>query len=117
MATKVVKGGPGILSNIGNLASLAGMATGQPWLTALGAGAKLTDGMINGFGDNGTSGAEDVLGKLKEAMDGWKNPASGNIARTAGKTASAANSVNPAMSYEELASRWSPSRQPYSQWF
>lgn len=107
MAIKVLDKQPGILSNIGNLASLAGMATGQPWLTALGAGAKFTDGLINGFGNgnNGTSSAEDALGKLKDAITGWKNPASGNIAKAAGKAADYAKAIKSSTDYDELLGR------------
>ena len=99
MATKVVKGGPGILSNLGNLASLGGMVTGQPWLTALGTGMKATDGLINGSNLDTQS---DALEKLKDVITGWKNPASGNIAKVARK---AANTVSPATDYNELLSR------------
>lgn len=65
MAIQVLDKQPGILSNIGNLASLGGMITGQPWLTALGAGMKATDGLINGSSNNGSNSAEDVLGNLR----------------------------------------------------
>lgn len=107
MAVQVVENkGSGILGNIGSLATLGGLVTGQPWLTALGTGMSTVDGMINPSG-GGSSGA-DALAKLKDVIDGWKNPASGNIARTASKAAEAAKAVIPAMSYEELASRWSP---------
>ena len=99
MATKVVKGGPGILSNLGNLAALGGMVTGQPWLTALGTGMKATDSLINGSGD--TDSQTDALEKLKNVITGWKNPASGNIA----KAAKIANTVSPVTDYNELLSR------------
>lgn len=106
MAVKTLDRQPGILSNIGNLASLGGMITGQPWLTALGASAKFTDGMINGFGnDNGGNSAEDTLGKLKDAITGWKNPASGNIAKTAGKAADYAKAIKAPTDYDELLGR------------
>lgn len=105
MAVQVLERRPGILSNIGNLASLAGMATGQPWLTALGAGANFTDGIVNGFGTGGTSSAAEVLGKLKDAITGWKNPASGNIAKAASKAAKAAKAITPATGYDELLAR------------
>ena len=103
MATKVVKGGPGILSNLGNLATLGGMVTGQPWLTALGTGMKATDSLINGNGD--TDSQTDALEKLKNVITGWKNPASGNIANVAGKAAKAANAVSPVTDYDELLGR------------
>ena len=103
MATKVVKGGPGILSNLGNLATLGGMVTGQPWLTALGTGMKATDSLINGNGD--TDSQTDALEKLKNVITGWKNPASGNITKVAGKAAKMANAVSPATDYNELLSR------------
>ena len=105
MATKVVKGGPGILSNLGNLATLGGMVTGQPWLTALGMGMKATDGLINGNNGNSSGSAEDALNKLKEAITGWKNPASGNIAKVAGKVTDYSKAVNPNTNYNELLSR------------
>ena len=107
MAVKVLEKQPGILSNIGNLASLAGTVTGQPWLTALGAGMKATDGLINGFGNgnNSTSSAEDALSKLKDTITGWKNPASGNIAKTAGKAAEAIKAIKSPTSYDELLAR------------
>ena len=103
MATKVVKGGPGILSNLGNLAALGGMVTGQPWLTALGTGMKATDTLINGSSD--ADSQTDALEKLKNVITGWKNPASGNIANVAGKTIKAANEVSPVTDYNELLSR------------
>ena len=105
MAIKVLDKQPGILSNIGNLASLAGTVTGQPWLTALGAGMKATDGLINGSGNNGSKNAEDALGKLKDAITGWKNPASGNIAKTMGKAAEYAKAIKPNIDYDELLGR------------
>ena len=105
MAIKVLEKQPGILSNIGNLASLGGMITGQPWLTALGAGMKATDGLINGNSNNGSNSAEDALGKLKEAITGWKNPASGNIAKAAGKAADYAKAIKSSTDYDELLGR------------
>ena len=114
MAIKVLDKQPGILSNIGNLASLAGMATGQPWLTALGAGMKATDGLINGSSNNGYNSAEDALGKLKDAITGWKNPASGNITKTAGKAADYANAIIPSAEDEQLIRKWSPYNRPYN---
>lgn len=103
MAVQVLEKQPGILSNIGNLASLAGTLTGQPWLTALGMGMSATDGLINGSGYSST--AEDALGKLKEVIGGWKNPASGNIAKTASKAADFAKAITPATDYDELLGR------------
>ena len=38
MAVQYVKGGSGLLDYFANNAQIVGMATGQPWLTALGAG-------------------------------------------------------------------------------
>ena len=38
MAVHYVKGGSGLLRYLGNNAKIVGMATGQPWLTALGMG-------------------------------------------------------------------------------
>ena len=107
MAVQVLERRPGILSNIGNLASLAGMATGQPWLTALGTGAGITDKMMNGgcFGTGDISSAAEALGKLKDAITGWKNPASGNIAKAASKAAKAAKAITPATDYDELLAR------------
>ncbi|MBR1437866.1 MAG: hypothetical protein IJ587_04950 [Synergistaceae bacterium] len=103
MAVQYVQSSPGILSNIGDLASLAGMAIpGAQWLTVLGTGMKAADGLINGYGGNSGNSQMDALEKLKNAITGWKNPASGNIAKVANK---AANSVTPATDFEELASR------------
>lgn len=103
MATKVVKGGPGILSNLGNFATLGGMITGQPWLTALGTGMKATDSLINGSGN--ADSQNDALEKLKDVITGWKNPASGNIAKVAGKASKVAGTASPATDYDELLSR------------
>ena len=105
MAVQYVKGGSGILGNLGSLATLAGMfVPGAQWLTPLGAGMSAVDSIMNGNSGD-ASGTIDALGKLKEAMTGWKNPASGNIAKVASNAARAARSVRPATSYDELASR------------
>lgn len=75
MATIVTKGGGGLLGGLGKLAGIAGMATGNPWLGALGMGMGAVNGMMNGD----TQGAmEQVLAGILNG--GWQNPASGNIA-------------------------------------
>ena len=103
MAIQYVKSSPGILSNLGDLASLGGLAIpGAGWLTALGAGMKATDRLINGRGGNNGSSTIDDLKELKDAITGWKNPATGNIAKVAGK---AANSVILPTDYDELEQR------------
>ena len=105
MAVQYVKGGSGILGNLGSLATLAGMfVPGAQWLTPLGVGMSAVDNIMNGSSGD-ASDTIDALGKLKEAMTGWKNPASGNIAKVANNAARAARSVRPETSYDELASR------------
>ena len=112
MATKVVEsGGRGILGNLGNIATLAGMfIPGAQWLTPLGAGMSAVDSMMNGADSSSTI---DALGKLKDVITGWQNPASGNIAKTAGTVANAARNVSPYVTDEELARKWSPYNNPY----
>lgn len=112
MAIKEIKREPGILSNLGNLASLGGIVTGQSWLTALGMGMNATDSLINGNGTSDTTA--DALGKLKDVIEGWKNPASGNIAKTAGKAADYANAIIPSAEDEQLIRKWSPYNRPYN---
>ncbi|MBQ7170067.1 MAG: hypothetical protein IJR63_09240 [Synergistaceae bacterium] len=104
MAVKVVKGGNGILGNLGSIATLAGMfIPGAQWLTPLGAGMSAVNSIMNGGNADSTI---DALGKLKDVMTGWQNPASGNIAKTAGTVASAAKGISPYESDEELARKW-----------
>ena len=104
MAVTVLERGPGILSNLGDFATLGGMLTGQPWLTALGSGMKATDSLLYGGGSSGGNSI-DALGKLYEVISGWKNPASGNIAKIAKTASNAAKAVNPTTSYDELLRR------------
>lgn len=80
----------GILGTLGTLASLAGTFTGQPWLTTLGMGMSGLNGVLNGGGIGSaaeaaakTAGNDDLEGLLKKLKDGWKNPASGNVAKSA----------------------------------
>ena len=49
MSVTYVKGSSP-LGSIGSIASLAGMVTGQPWLTALGMGANTATSLFNGGG-------------------------------------------------------------------
>ena len=98
----------GILGTLGTLASLGGTLTGQPWLTTLGMGMRGLDGVLNGGststgGNAQTAGGtntdwEKILSKLKE---GWKNPASGNVAKSA-----------DAQAKEEIARRFGTIAQP-----
>lgn len=104
MAVTYVKGGKGILGNLGTLASLAGTAIpGAQWLTLLGTGMSAIDNMINGGGGDYTT--NNPLEKLKDAMTSWQNPASGNIARTAKKASDVVKATRPPTNYDELASR------------
>lgn len=102
MAVKYVQGGGGgILSNLGDLASLGGLVIpGAGWLTALGLGMRATDNMINKRG--GGSMTVDDLSKLKDIVNGagWKNPASGNVAKVEN------NSVSQTSDDELYARGW-----------
>ena len=65
------------LSTLGTLASIGGMVTGQPWLSAMGMGMQGANAMMNGDTSmqtaTTTSGAmSEVLSSLKDI---WKNPA------------------------------------------
>ena len=67
------------LGMLGTLASVAGMATGQPWLSALGAGMQGANSMMNGDRSmqtaQKTSGAmSELLSGLKDAWNGWEEP-------------------------------------------
>ena len=105
MSVKYVKNrGGGILSNLGTLAQLGGMAIpGAGWLTPLGMGMKAADSLMNGAGGEE---AIDALGTLKDTITGWKNPASGSIAKVAGKVASTAGRAKNMPDYDELSERW-----------
>ena len=85
MAVKYIQGGGGgILGNLGDLATLGGLAIpGAGWLTALGLGMKATDGIINGRRGGGSGSTLGDLSKLKDIITGesWKNPASGTVAK------------------------------------
>lgn len=104
MAVKVANKRGGILSNLGTLAQLGGMAIpGAGWLTPLGMGMKAADSLMNGA--DGQE-AVDALGTLKDTISGWKNPASGSIAKVAGKVASTARKAKNMPDYDELSKRW-----------
>ena len=61
-------GGGGLLGGLGALASIGGVLTGQPWLSALGTG--------------NAQSAGDLAGAIGGLINSWKNPVSGNIAKT-----------------------------------
>ena len=76
-----------ILGTIGTLATLGGMATGIPWLGALGTFASGTDALING-GGSGNSGnvVKETGGALGNVLNGlkdiWPSITDNNIAKT-----------------------------------
>ena len=71
-------GGGGLLGGLGALASIGGVLTGQPWLSALGTGLNAANGMMNGNAQS----AGDLAGAIGGLINSWKNPVSGNIAKT-----------------------------------
>ena len=71
-------GGGGLLGGLGALASIGGMLTGQPWLSALGTGLNAANGMMNGNAQSAGS----LAGAIGDLINGWKNPVNGNIAKT-----------------------------------
>lgn len=79
--------GGGLLSGLGTLATLGGSLFGAPWLGALGTGMTAADSILNGGGAGGLGNTgmtmKDILDQIAGA---WKNPASGNIAQTPGKS-------------------------------
>ena len=81
MAVQYVNGGS-TFGGWGNAIGLVGTLTGQPWLSAIGAGMNVADSISSG-GQQGQQGAmgniEKMLDYMKEA--GWFNPAAGNIAK------------------------------------
>lgn len=111
MAVKVANKRGGILSNLGTLAQLGGMAIpGAGWLTPLGMGMKAADSLMNGA--DGQE-AVDALGTLKDTISGWKNPASGSIAKSASKASDIAKSIGSLADkddndtdYERLSRKW-----------
>lgn len=76
MAVYTVKGGGGLGSVLGTMASVGGAMTGNPWLAMAGAGLGAMSGGGNGGG--GTGALANVLGEIING--GWVNPASGSIA-------------------------------------
>ena len=89
------------LSTLGTLASIGGMVTGQPWLSAMGMGMQGANAMMNGDTSmqtaTTTSGAmSEVLSSLKDI---WKNPAKTD--------AQAVKDKMQEMTDEELANKWS----------
>lgn len=88
---QVIKQQSGILGTLGNLASLGGMMTGQPWLTALGTGMSGVDTLMNG---DGTAASKDEVAKKtgeawKEIYDRmkarWKNATEDNVTKKKGQ--------------------------------
>ena len=59
---------------IGALTGIIGMATGNPWLSAIGAGANA----LGGGGEGGGALAQ-ALGGAAGCWPGWKNPAAGGM--------------------------------------
>ena len=79
MAVMYSGGGGGLLGGLGGLASIAGVLTGQPWLTAAGTGLGALGGAMNGNPQSmGTLASS--IGELLNG--GWINPAGQNIAKT-----------------------------------
>ena len=69
MAVQYVKGGNGFLGGLGTLAQIGGLATGTPWVSALGMGMNAVDGMVNGYQTPGFQNTSDkymdfILGGL-----------------------------------------------------
>lgn len=90
MAVKTVKG-RNTLGTLGSLAAVAGMATGQPWLSTLGMGMGTVGNMING--NSPTLEQAGSLAEILNNISGWFNPANNNIGKVK-------------MSDEELAKKW-----------
>ena len=76
-----------ILGTIGTLATLGGIATGSPFLSALGTFSSGTDALLNG-GGGGNSGnvIKETGGALGNVLNGlkdiWQKPTDNNIAKT-----------------------------------
>ena len=96
----VITGKNNTMGMLGTLASVAGMATVQPWLSALGTGMQGMNAMMNGNSSmqtgQATSGAMNEL--LNSLKDVWKNPA-----KTAAQNA---KEKVQEMTDTELANRW-----------
>ena len=100
------------LGMLGTLASIGGAVFGVPWLGALGTGLQGYNAMRNGDSSmqtgQATSGAmSELLSGLKDAWNGWKNPAEGNIAKTAAQNAT--DKAQELLGTDaELAKKWYP---------
>ena len=71
------------------LATVAGAATGQPWLSALGTGLGAINGAMNGDSSGGNSGSgslQEILENLGKTLGGWFKPTDGNIAKVNSKS-------------------------------
>ena len=73
MSVIVTKGG-GLGSVLGPLATIGGMATGNPWLMAAGAGINAMSGNGGGAGTLGS-----VLNGMVKDWPGWTNPGAGSM--------------------------------------
>ncbi|MBQ7220817.1 MAG: hypothetical protein IJS28_07550 [Synergistaceae bacterium] len=106
----------GILGTLGTLASIGGMAFGQPWLSALGMGMSGVDSLMNGGSSSGgsTQAAKQTGGALSELLKGiktgWENPAAGNIGSGQPgddtKVLQKIREINSEPSDDEFAQRW-----------
>lgn len=81
------KKGNSFLGTLGTLATLGGMATGIPWLSALGTFSSGADALINGgSGGNSASVAKQTGGALGNVLSGlkdiWPSITDNNIAKT-----------------------------------
>ena len=90
MAVQYVKENNNFLGALGGLATLGGMLTGQPWLSALGTGLGAANSIMNG---NATQGDVQSLGDILKNIISWKNPASGNIAKVTNPVVNAIGNV------------------------
>ena len=90
MAVIMAKGN-NTLGTLGTLVSIAGMATGTPWLSTLGMGMGAAGNIING---NSTSMEQQgALAEILKNLGGWFNPAKDNPAKVD-------------LTDEELAKKW-----------
>ena len=92
MAVIMAKGN-NTLGTIGTLASIAGMATGTPWLSTLGLGMGAAGNIING--NNTNMEQQGALAEILKNLGGWFNPAKDNPAKVD-------------LTDEELAKKWNP---------
>lgn len=78
----------GLLGGLGMLATVAGAATGQPWLSALGTGLSTMNGAMNGgnSGQSGSGSLQEILENLGKTIGGWFKPTDGNIAKVKPET-------------------------------